>query len=60
MQKRGAISLERPKDNATLPHTSHCSEYDNVSPGMFDTICLIPTPTDVIATTSGKCVNKLC
>ena len=55
MRKRGAIFLVRPKTKLTLPQISHCSEYEKANSCMFDVTCFIPTPTDVIATTRGKC-----
>ncbi|HEX6028453.1 MAG TPA: hypothetical protein VFY64_05375, partial [Nitrososphaeraceae archaeon] len=36
----------------------HCSGYDKANPCAFDIIYPNPTPTDVIATTRGKCPNS--
>jgi len=47
-----------PKDNAMLPQTNHCSVYDRVIAFAFDMRYPNPTPTDVIATTRGKCPNS--
>jgi hypothetical protein len=38
-----------------LPQTGHCSVHDKATACAFDITYPNPTPTDVIATTSGKC-----
>lgn len=57
-QMKGLILLERLKDNAMLPQTNQCSVYDRVNAFAFDMRYRNPTPTDVIATTRGKCLNS--
>ena len=55
--KPNVIYLEI-NDIDTEPQISHKTEVDNTECCSLDTKRLMPTPTAVIATTNGKCVNN--